>query len=228
MFINLLSEESQKRPTNYHFLNRLLKILRWCQTYPDQDGVKHHILPKCKSWFPEYATDTRNIVKISTKMHFLIHHLMWKSFPKDTAMYTACWNMSHLNKNVKLNARQYATIRKLHSDNMRLNNPAKRPGVMDMCKGDGNPAKRPDVRQKISDALKGHIVSEEQKQKQRVSMQGRFTGDLNVSKRPDVRQKISDALKGKPKVQKTCPHCGIYTSLANISRWHNNNCKLYS
>jgi len=240
MFIDLLAKESESRITNLHFLNRLLKILAWCHLHPNKLGVKHHILPKCKSWFPEYAKNNKNIVKISNRMHFLIHHLMWKAFPKDKAMYTACWNMSHLNKNVKLSAKQYATIRKLHSDNMRLNNPAKRPGAMDLYKGDGNPAKRPDVRKKISDAQKGRIVSDEQKQKQSAKMIGRFTGDLNSSKRADVRKKISDALKGKSKSQehirkmsiatknafKTCRYCGTYTSAGNITRWHNNNCKL--
>jgi hypothetical protein len=241
MFISLLSEESQKRVTNYHFLNRLLKVLRWCYANPDPQGVRHHILPKCKSWAPEYAKDARNIVRVSVRMHFLIHHLMWKAFPKDTAMYTACWNMSHLNKNTVLNARQYAKIRELHSSNMRLHNPAKRPGVMDSCKGEGNPAKRPEVRQKISNALKGKPKSDEQKQKQSNKMKGRFTGDLNAAKRPEVRQKISNALKGKPKSQehvlkmslatknafKTCVHCGIRSSAGNISRWHNDNCKLH-
>jgi len=242
MFIDLLYKQSEYRITNFHFLNRLLKILLWCQMNPDANGVKHHILPKCQSWFPEYAKDKQNITKISNRMHFLIHHLMWKSFPKDKAMYTACWNMSHLNKNVKLSAKQYATIRKLHSDNMRLNNPAKRPGAMDLYKGDGNPARRPDVRKKISDAQKGRIVSDEQKQKQKQSakMTGRFVGDLNSAKRQDVRKKISDALTGKPKSQEhirkmsiatknaftTCDYCGTYTSAGNIARWHNNNCKL--
>lgn len=242
MFIELLSKESECRITNQHFLNRLLKILSWCQEHPCSKGVKHHILPKCKSWFPEYKKDNKNIVKVSQKMHFLIHHLMWKAFPKDSAMYTAFWNMSHLNKNVKITSGQYDAIRKLHSDNMRLNNPAKRPGVMDHLKGENNPSKRLEVRKKISEAKKNRVVSTEQKQKQSVKMKGRFLGELNPSKRADVREKISSALSGKPKSQehidkiqlaiknayKTCPHCGIYSSPGNIARWHNDKCKSQS
>lgn len=46
--------------------------------------------------------------------------------------------------------------------------------------GDKNPAKRPDVRRKLSNSLKGKNV-----------------GDKNPSKRPEVKKKISEALKGR-------------------------------
>lgn len=80
--------------------------------------------------------------------------------------------------------------------------------------GDKNPAKRPEVRKKISIAKKG---------KPRIDQ----LGDLNSAKRPDVRQKISDSLKGKEKPELKCPKCGkIGRGHSNMYRWHFDNCKV--
>ncbi len=62
--------------------------------------------------------------------------------------------------------------------------------------GSLNSSKRPEVRAKISNALKGKVtISLEQRKNISKCMKGRFIGDKNVSKRPEVRQKISDKLK---------------------------------
>lgn len=243
MHLHLLELEQHNRITNHHYLTRLMKLLRYCVSHPDVSGVKHHILPKNKSWFPEYAKSKENLVLVSTRVHFLIHHLMWKAFPKDAAMYTAFWNMSHLNKDTKLTTKQYEKIRLLHSIRMKTNNPAKQPGAMDCNLGDNNPAKRPEVRAKISKASKERMNLPENVEKARQLgklNKGKHAGELNPSKRPEVRTKISLALSGKPKSElhkikmsiatknafATCQYCGIRTSAGNIARWHNHKCKL--
>ena len=40
---------------------------------------RHHILPK--AIFPEYKSESWNIVKLSAKDHFLAHYLLFKMFP---------------------------------------------------------------------------------------------------------------------------------------------------
>jgi len=60
--------------------------------------------------------------------------------------------------------------------------------------GNANPAKRPEVRKKIS----------EKKKKQNPS--GFKPGNENIAKRPDVRKKISNALRKRIKI--TCVECG--------------------
>jgi len=57
--------------------------------------------------------------------------------------------------------------------------------------GNDNPAKRPDVRKKISEALKGHKISDETKEKIRTSKVGQVISD-------EVRRKISVTKTGKP------------------------------
>lgn len=172
--------KNQERPTNNHYLNRLIKILYYyANNVPIDCYEKHHILPKNKSWYPEFSKDSNNILKVPIKAHFIIHHLLHKSFPKCPAMYTAFWNMTHLNKSVKLTSKQYSSIRKLHSDNMKINNPSKGFGVMDGIRGELNPAKRPEVREKIRKARLGKVVSDDTKLKQREKMIGRYDGENN-------------------------------------------------
>lgn len=79
-------------------------------------------------------------------------------------------------------------------------------------RGDNNPAKRPEVRKKISEAKLGKPRPDQ-------------LGELNSAKRPEVRKKISDKLKGIPKLKIKCPHCVCIGQPSNMHRWHFNNCK---
>jgi group I intron endonuclease len=79
-------------------------------------------------------------------------------------------------------------------------------------RGEKNPAKRLDVREKISKSKIG---------KPRLDQ----LGELNSAKRPEVRKKISENLKGKQKQKIKCTHCGKTGQPSNMYRWHFNNCK---
>lgn len=82
----------------------------------------------------------------------------------------------------------------------------------DRQRGDNNPAKRADIRNKIRLMKLG---------KPRLDL----IGDNNPSRRDDVRHKISTKLKGKPKPKITCPHCNTIGQPSNMYRWHFDNCK---
>jgi group I intron endonuclease len=78
--------------------------------------------------------------------------------------------------------------------------------------GDNNPAKRLDVREKIS--------------KFRLENPIQMFGDNNPSRRPEVREKIRVKLKDIPKEKFECPYCNkIIGGRSNFERWHNDNCK---
>lgn len=83
----------------------------------------------------------------------------------------------------------------------------------DKQRGDANPAKRPEVRAKISQAKKGRANP-------------LIVGELNPSKRDDVREKISQSLKGRKKPIVICPSCNKTGQPSNMYRWHFENCKL--
>jgi group I intron endonuclease len=79
-------------------------------------------------------------------------------------------------------------------------------------RGDNNPAKRLDVRQKISKSKIGKKRPDQ-------------LGDLNSAKRLDVREKIRLKLTGLPKQKIKCPYCDTHGQPSNMYRWHFTNCK---
>jgi len=79
--------------------------------------------------------------------------------------------------------------------------------VIDACKGnDWNKGRihTEKTKKKISQGLKGRILSQEWKDKIKAAGIG----------------------KKKPPTIITCKHCGKQGAMNNINRWHNNNCKL--
>jgi len=82
----------------------------------------------------------------------------------------------------------------------------------DRQRGNNNPAKRIDVRNKISKSKLGKPRPDQ-------------LGDLNSAKRLDVRQKISLKLKGVTKKKIKCPTCNTEGQPSNMHRWHFDNCK---
>ena len=79
-------------------------------------------------------------------------------------------------------------------------------------RGNNNPAKRLDVRAKISKSKLGKPRPDQ-------------LGDLNSAKCLDVRQKISLKLKGVAKKKINCPTCNTEGQPSNMYRWHFDNCK---
>ncbi len=63
--------------------------------------------------------------------------------------------------------------------------------------GDDNPSKRPEVKQKISQSLMGHEISDETKRKISQSKVGKSNGWLGRTHFPEARRKISEANTGK-------------------------------
>jgi hypothetical protein len=96
------------------------------------------------------------------------------------------------------------------------NNPAKVPGTMDCIKGDNNPAKRPEVRAKLSE----FNVSKrpEIKEKRREYLLAN-----NPAHREDVRLKLKQSAQNRVRI--LCPHCNKTATSGLFARWHGDNCK---
>jgi hypothetical protein len=103
-----------------------------------------------------------------------------------------------------------------HSKFMLENNPAKVAGVMDCIKGDKNPAKRPEVREKLSE----FNVSKRPEIKELRRIQALTN---NPAKRQDVRIKLKQSAQNRIKV--LCPHCNKSATAGLFARWHGSNCK---
>jgi len=85
--------------------------------------------------------------------------------------------------------------------------------------GNDNYAKLPEVRQKISERLKGRKFSDEHRQKLSESMMGRTPWNKGKPN-PHAR---TDHMNNMPPVE--CPHCGKQGAKGAMVRWHFNNCK---
>lgn len=108
---------------------------------------KHHIIPK--SICPEFSKESWNIVLLTAKEHFICHWILIKCTKNELQwkMYKALHKMTRSTGKRILSSAQYEIARKYNSLYMREN----------------NPAKKIEVRKKMSDSAKNRTVSEETK-----------------------------------------------------------------
>ena len=129
----------------------------------------------------------------------------------------ALQNPIFLNKNIGGQYFDCTGIKKpKQSEFMKHNNPAKVPGVMDCIKGDFNPAKRLDVRKKLSE----HNVS---KRLEIRELRKQYFLKNNPAKKEEIKLKIKASALNRIKI--TCLHCNKNTTPGMFARWHGNNCK---
>jgi hypothetical protein len=88
-------------------------------------------------------------------------------------------------------------------------------GIKPNLVGDKNPAKRQEVKDKISKANTGMKLTEEQRLKNSLAHRG-------LIKSKETREKLRNAQLGKPKIKCSCIYCRKVTQYTNILRWHSN------
>jgi len=96
------------------------------------------------------------------------------------------------------------------------NNPAKVAGVMDCIKGENNPAKRLEVRKKLSENNASHRPEIKELRRQQALTN-------NPASREDVRLKIKQSAQNRARL--LCPHCNKSATAGLFARWHGNNCQ---
>ena len=75
----------QSKQHNNHYLSRYWKFILHCQTRVLNETYieKHHILPKAKDLFPEYADVKKfkwNSVDLTAREHIMAHIILWKAY----------------------------------------------------------------------------------------------------------------------------------------------------
>jgi hypothetical protein len=74
------------KPNNPHYLHRYYNFIINCKNKNVgviQNIELHHICPKARDLFPEYADGKLfkwNIVKLTYRQHFLAHYMLWKAY----------------------------------------------------------------------------------------------------------------------------------------------------
>jgi len=175
----------------------------------------HHIIPKCKGGTgnSNRPKNNSNIVLLTAREHFLAHWLLWRIYG-DRQMALAFHKMMSTTKNINriTSSRGYAEAReafritnvgnqynkgksRIVTEEQKRKQSEAMTGLM---VGDLNPSKRPDVRKKISEALKGK------------------------KKTADHIDKMKVILKSRPKIK--CPYCDKEIDKMNAEKWHFDNC----
>ena len=155
---------------------------------------KHHIVPKCLGGTNEKS----NLVILTAKEHFIVHHLLTKIFPTNNKIFFAFnamnmvkrWNSVNIRYKPKLSSKEYEQLR------------IKRSETISKCLK-GRP-KSEEHRKHLSEALKGQTreLTEEQSAKLSKSLK-------KVIHTKEWNKKVSEGLK---KHKRTAEHA------ANISK----------
>ena len=143
-----------------------------------ENTIEHHIRPRSIS--PDLIYSRKNLVRLTEKVHLLVHYLLWQYYKRETddrdserKMCYAFWKMVH-----GIEWRGDAELEWIADKFEEL--------MVDFRKN--NPSKRPEVRAKISEAKKEAW--------KRPEVRAKLMGDNSPSKRPEVRAKISESKKG--------------------------------
>lgn len=91
---------------NIHYIKRYINMIdSLSQSNLKQESFHiHHILPK--SLYPEYKKEKWNLIKVSVKAHYILHHILARAL--GGKCYSAFYQMSiHPKLNLKITARQY-------------------------------------------------------------------------------------------------------------------------
>lgn len=115
------------KPHNSHYLNRYLKLI---ESFKYQQKVKnkteyHHICPKSKFLFPEYANlkiYPWNGIHLTYRQHFVAHWLLWKIYHGEQAQAFKLMCAKSNILNIK-SSKYYNLVKIECSKMMSLNNP---------------------------------------------------------------------------------------------------------
>ncbi|AHZ60270.1 putative homing endonuclease [Dickeya phage Coodle] len=137
-------------------INRYVKVL--AKGVVNDQGEVHHILPK--SLYPSFREDPKNLIRLSSKAHFVCHLLLWK-ITKTREMLFAFNCMRNSNGIIRTSRLYqeskiafYSELSVLTSERMKVD----------------NPMFRESTRKKLSERNKGLVISAEQRLKSSVSL----------------------------------------------------------
>lgn len=235
-------------PHSHHYLSRYIKFINWIKSTNLISDTKenHHILPESMGGTNSFE----NRLDMTPRCHFLAHRMLWKAYKNKqmTAAFFAMCNQNnpYQNRERKITSREYARLKKQFVEDIRrsslelwateefrqkhidTNNTPKTKELRSR-KGkelweDSNYVKNVMMGRERAKSEGKYQYSEEERKMRSV----RASGDNNPAKRPEVRAKNSGEnhySKREGYVLHSCIHCGLTTTLANITRWHNDNCK---
>jgi hypothetical protein len=238
IYVQFLLERPNSNP---HYLNRLVKILTHFISIEPLKKTRgyedHHIVPKAKSWKPEWDKVSDNHLKVPVKAHYVIHHLLWKAFPKDYAMTVAFHKMTHGQQKQKITSKIFEILKSeiielqsnialkkvINKTHPFLGGEMQKKLALERVAnkthnflGSNNNSKR--VAEGTHPFLGGE-VSRNNAERRITDKTHNFLGSNNNSKQ------LSNGTHPS-QIKKTCPHCGKTCSLGPYKKYHDEKCKL--
>lgn len=98
MNLELLKEKSHlKDPVEVElWYNRYIRLISYAKEQEQtKDTQSHHILPK--SLFPEYKSEKKNLIKLSYRLHYLAHYILYRLINDSNMSYA--FHIMSANKN---------------------------------------------------------------------------------------------------------------------------------
>lgn len=205
---------------------------------------QHHILPRCLNG----SNAANNLVRLTPEEHYIAHQLLVKIYPSEYSLVKAANMMASIRPGNKL----YGWLRRRLSsamsdsqsgsgnsqygsfwitngtENLKLRLTDEIPHGFIRGRYFADPLSK-EKRDHVTNCLKGRRLSAETKCKISKSSQGRKHTEAtkeklrNIVVSTETKQRLSS--KAKQRKKETCPHCGETTTINNIIRWHNDNCK---
>lgn len=196
-----------KHPHNKLYLFRYIKFIKSCHIFNFGKMIKtekHHILPKGKYLFPEYAQldiFQWNCVNLTPRQHYIAHWILSKVFLENLQIISSLKAFSYMameSSSCKRNvtSRQFERAREANRESMILKNPMRCPETVLKMKNSFRSYFTPEVRKMISDRRTGiNNITEEGRQK--LSALAKETG-LGKTRSPNQQQNIRISMsKGK-------------------------------
>lgn len=203
----------------------------------------HHIVPKCLG-----GTNAKsNLVKLSSKQHFVAHHLLFKIHGGSklaNAWYAMC-RIGRGQEDRLVNARVFERVKTIRSELLSIESMGELNHFFGKTHSNESRAKMSAAQKEIRSwesrseehrraLLESQRLPKTAEHKAKLGRKGMlmlqhvFTGDIIRVDRADVRVSSGDWVnprKLNPELKQKCTHCDVVTTPANLKRWHNDNCK---
>lgn len=197
---------------------------------------RHHIIPRCMGG----DNSKTNLVNLTPEEHYVAHQLLVKIHPNNIGLNKAAFMMTVSSKFNLRNNKLYGWIRRQHSESLK--------GSIPWNKGKTNVYSQ-EALDKMRKAAQNRLPpSEEQKKKTsnrlkgtRIGANNPFYGQQHIQEFKDQlserwsgmnnpfygssRKGTDNPFYGKHPQKYKCPHCDKEASKANLTKWHNDNCK---
>lgn len=170
-------------PHNRHYIDKYVTFIRKCQQNNEGHSgqiEKHHICPKAKDLFPQYASlkeNPWNIAILTPRQHFIAHVMLWKAY-RNRSMALSLYYMKKT-KNLKMNSRMYEKLKEERSIHIKNYLRGKRSSLRGRTYEEIHGSEKAVIlKEEKRDIFRGRIFSDETKMKMKEN-HADFSGSNN-------------------------------------------------